>query len=279
MATLNFDLPALDAGMAGDVSMAFDGADTGLRTDESARVVLYVPLADLEECFKFKVDASDVNDLDAEDTEYIVQPSSFPQINVAHAMIDDATYSSGAIASGYAANRMFLKHDYMRHMALELFNTHHGLDLVSNEAAVSKNFSAKGTALFTGDISNALDVAAGSGAGNLKNDASGNTNISRELLRHIMATAPDRLSVVRDGSGSQVHSIPFVDGDTLNFQVEVSAPTGQEDLTGVATITSRTYRVILVAKNDITGLNTAPDTDSTSGDTESVDVATNEAQG
>lgn len=275
---LNFDLPALDAGMAADVSMAFDGASIDYGRSTDATVVLYVPLADLEETFKFKVDASDVNDLDAQDTEYIVQPASFPKINVAHAMADDATYSAGQIATGYAANRMLMKHDYMRHVALELFNTHHGLDLVSNEVAVSKNFSAKGTALYNTDISQALYVASGSGAGNLQNDASGNTNISRELLRHIMETAPERLETVRDGSGSQIHSIPFEVDDTLNFHVTVGAAPGQNALTGrTAAISTRTYRVILVAKSDITGLNTAPETTEGSGDTDAADVATNAA--
>ena len=67
-----------------------------------------------------------------------------------------------------------------------------------------------------------------------------------------MATAPDRLNDilaadVADNNANR-NAIPFIDGDSINFHVTVKAPTGQHNLTGIAAIPDRVYRVMLLVK-------------------------------
>ena len=71
-------------------------------------------------------------------------------LNPVHAMMDD-TASENPIATGdsngtYVDNRMLVKHDFVRYLALKLFNTYQGVDLFSNENAMKEDLAAKGAA-------------------------------------------------------------------------------------------------------------------------------------
>ena len=118
--TLNFDLTAFDLSLNLDVSMDMDEQAITYSRDASATVVIQVPVDDLKTTFKFVTDASDVDDLSAADTKYYVDAAAFPKINVAHAMAEDGatpSLTTGQIATGYAAGKNLMKHDFMRYLA------------------------------------------------------------------------------------------------------------------------------------------------------------------
>jgi hypothetical protein len=182
-------------------------------------------------------------------------------------MIDHAS-ADAPIATGYAANRSLMKHDFMRYLSQQLFNTPQGLDLVSNETAVSQDIATNGSELFVSDISAAL-AAAGTEASPLTNSTTTNANLVRELLRHVAATAPTRLSDILNADSADNNenrnAIPFVQNDTINFHVTVNAAANQNNLTGVNAIAARTYRVMLLVRDTPSNTSTAGLSDTPAG--------------
>jgi hypothetical protein len=104
--------------------------------DASAVAVYYVDKTNLREVFQFQTDSSDVDFVnDSTDVKYFVKMQNWTStavINPAHAMMD-ANESNSPIASGFANDRSLVKHDFVRYLAEQLFNTHRGVDLFSNE--------------------------------------------------------------------------------------------------------------------------------------------------
>jgi hypothetical protein len=88
----------------------------------------------------------------------------------------------------------------------------------------------------------------------LTNAVSGNTNLCRELVRQLTASAASRFSSIVDANSPQ--GIPLMEDDSINFKVTFQSAPSQNMLTGVEIIPSRSYMVKLVLKNSITGLNT-----------------------
>ena len=267
--SLNFDLPAFDVTLGLDASMELDESSAAYNrlASRDATVVIEVGTTAMKSTFKFLTDASDVDDVIADDTKYYVDAGEFPKINVAHAMIDHGS-ADAPIVAGYAANRSLMKHDFMRYLSQELFNTPQGLDLVSNETAVSQDIATNGSELFVTDISAAL-AAAGTEASPLTNSTTTQANLVRELLRHVAATAPTRLSDILNADSADNNenrnAIPFLENDTINFHVTVNAAANQNNLTGVGAIAPRTYRVMLLVRDTPSNTPTATLTDTPAG--------------
>lgn len=248
----DFYLSAFEANLSLGVSGELAGALSVL-ADASAVAVYEIDLAATKLAFRFQSDASDVNDLAAQDIKYYVYKNDFPSLtnSVAGSMLDHPD-SSGAIATGYADNKMFLKHDYIRYLALRLFNTHHGVDLFSNETALVNDISSNAATVvshITG-ILTAVDISGSgtgmSGAANnyyFNDDASAN-NICQKVLSHMIKADPSRFSAL----SSAITPLPFIENDSLNFNVTVKAATGQHNLTSVAAIPDRVYRIKLLLK-------------------------------
>jgi hypothetical protein len=103
------------------------------------------------------------------------------------------------------------------------------------------------------DITMAADV---SGNRYLTNTATGNTNISRELLRQISIAVPERLEAIdsgNNGGGGSLLSVPLQENDTLNIKIVMEASPGQHTLTNVAAIPARSYNIKLIMKNTVGG--------------------------
>ena len=251
--SLNFDLPAFDSALAGDVSMTLDGRDIDYARDVSHSVVIEVDESHIRNTFRYIVDASDVNDISLDDIQYFVVPDQFPTVNVAHAMADyqgyGLDYTATAIATGYEQGKSLMKDDFMRYVAKRLFNTHHGVDLISNESEISKDLTMRGEDVWTTILTKLQ--AGGTQEAPLTDEDDADTNLTRELLRHIILSTPDRLKDEAlaggvDQGGRMIRSVPVIAGDSISFNVTVDAASGQHDLTGVAAIPPRVYRVQLV---------------------------------
>ena len=244
-----------------------------------ADAVFYVKLSDMFSIFKFRtstVSSTSGNDISlnlsdpSSNIQYYVFRNCWPsalKINPSHAMLDRnessgmLTGSGGGGSNGmFGANKSLVKHDFIRYIALQLFNTINGVDFLSNEDDLLGNIAYYGEVARVG-IMAVLDTVStlsaditmpvdGSGNRYLTNTTTSNTNISRELLRQIALNVPARLTALEQGVGGGVLlSVPFVENDTLNIKVVVAASPNQHALTNVNTIPSRSYNIKLIMKN------------------------------
>lgn len=258
---VEFVLSHLDANLQMDLSGALDAASISVPTDISATAVFQIGLAALKDTFKFQSDALDISNVAASDVKYYVYPSSFPTgVNVAHAMLQSgdgyAVGATGALGSGYDDNRCLLKHDFVRYLALRLFNTVHGVDLFSNETELLENIVGHGHTIKTGINTKLTAVGvSGSDAGLAGTDASKyltnatteSKNLGRIIMQQLASSAPARFSTDISNSNA-IQSMPFQADDALYFKVTVKAATNQNVLTGVGAIEDRVYHIKLLVK-------------------------------
>jgi len=196
------------------------------------------------------------------DIKYYVYPSHWPVLNPANGMMNDAS-SLNPIAtadggSPFAANKMMVAHDFVRYLSLRLFNTPYATDLFNNEDVLLTDIrylcdSSSGHVWNT--ITNSVTSVgiAGTNA-NIHTDGSGNKymnntdttndNLCRELLLQLFGSAPDRFDMVSGNLAPQ--ALPFVAGDSISFKLTVSPAAGQNNLTGVSAIESRSYEIRLI---------------------------------
>lgn len=277
----SFQLQALGTndGESGDNNDRSGGGGVG-GGGIDADAVFYVKLSDMLSVFKFRTPTTgDVSLSQAifdvsSDIQYYVFRKCWPtalKINPSHAMLDQNDSSGmltdgGGGGGGFAANKSLVKHDFIRYISLHLFNTIHGVDFLSNEADLLENIAYYGEVARVGimsvldtvgtlspDITMAADV---SGNRYLTNVATGNTNISRELLRQISIAVPERLDAISDASGGVggvLYSVPLQENDTLNIKIVMEASPGQHNVTNVAAISARSYNIKLIMKNAVGG--------------------------
>lgn len=262
---------------------AYSDTDAGAERNTGAPdpdAVFYVKLSDMRAVFQFRRGTGTTGTdtvaavFDASsDIQYYVFRKYWPtalNLNPSHAMLDRAESTGilipGAGAGAYSADKSLVKHDFIRYIALHLFNTIHGVDLFRNEEDLRENLAYYGEVARVG-IMSVLDTV-GTMSANIAMavDGSGNrystnedttvTNISRELMRQIAVSAPGRLRAIDEaegGGGAGIQSIPLSENDTLNFKVVMEASPGQNALTNVAAIPARTYNIKLIMKSSVTG--------------------------
>jgi hypothetical protein len=259
MPAINFSLSGLDRTFTLGVSGELAGEVPAV-LDVSATAVYYVKLSDMKKVFRFQTDSFDVNDISASDIKYFVFDSSlnWPEnlvINPANANMSENPLA--LLSADVLATKNKVKHDFVRFLALRLFNTIHGVDLFSNEEALLNDLVSKGATAHS-DIKSALatvNTTAAALADNVyqghhyaTNHESGPTNFSRELMRQIANGAPQRFSTIDPSNGIQ--SVPLDVDDTINFKVSISGAAGQNALTSVGALDTRIYKISLVLKAD-----------------------------
>ena len=229
-----------------------------------ATAVMYVRLSDMRELFQYHTDSNDINDISASDIKYYVFHRKFPneiKINPSHAMMNKTeSYGMYGNFQDFTQDKSLVKHDFVRYIALRLFNTFHGVDLFQNETDLHENITYLGETvqhninLILSEISTtsssgtmAIDV---SGNKYLTNYASGNTNLCRELMRQIAASNPSRL-YDNNQNYSGIKPVPLLEDDSINFKVSITPAPGQNALTDVSVIPPRTYMIKLVLKNTV----------------------------
>jgi hypothetical protein len=266
---VNFTLSGLNQNFTLGVSGELAAAAAAI-IDASSTAIFQVKLSDMLKVFKFQTDAFDVNNVDASDIKYYVFDASnaWPTnlvLNPAHAhTLSDPILTDAEIPD----DKKFVKHDFVRYLALKLFNTPYGVDLFSNETELLENIVTKGAIAHT-SIKSALSAvsvtgASGTGTGT---DAAGHkyltnayttaaANFSRELMQQIAHSAPQRFHDTANSSGIQ--SVPLAVNDTINFKVSITPADGQNALTlRPAAFDSRTYKIQLLLTND-SPVNVAP---------------------
>lgn len=223
-----------------------------------ATAVFHVSLDDMKAVFKFETDSYDFTDLESTDIKYYVDSGAFPLLNPANAMMD-AAESLGAIATANIdANKQMVAHDFVRYLAVKLFNTHHGVDLFNNEVNLLKNLreicsdAAEGNTWFdvkaklakVGLSGDHADITGTDGSKYMTNSNSTDENICRVLLEQMTNSAISRFSDIAASDAPQ--SLPFRVDDSISFKLTIHAADGQEELTGVAPLDPRSYEIKFV---------------------------------
>ena len=252
---VNFTLSALNQEFTVGISGVLAG-EAPAEWDVSAVAVFNVKLSDMLAVFKFQSDSFDVNDTDASDIKYYVYKNVWPaelKINPVHAAMAVGGAPGPILATGGSIvdEKNLVKHDFLRYLAQQLFNTPHGVDLFSNEDALLVDLVSKG-ATARGAIETALaavdqdSAAAGTSPHKYSTNALTTPgNLCRELMRQVANQAASRFFEIQNSTSIQ--SIPIAAGDTLNFKLSVSAAAGQEDLTDrPSAFDTRVYQIQLV---------------------------------
>jgi hypothetical protein len=256
--------------------------------DASSTGVFYMKTSDLRNIFQFQTDAININDLSAQDMKYYVNMQYWPELfelNPANAMMDQ-DLSSGLLSvnpistmerdgTQYSPTKMFVKDDFIRYLAQELFGTYSGVDLFNNKQSLEDNIqdqcdgSARGHSWY--DISHALySVSSINGTHpGLLTDISGykymtrytitSNNLCRELMNQIGSADPNRFCNILETA--EMQPVPLYDGDSISFLLTIKPAPNQEKIVNLTTpIKPRNYRIkiFLISDIDTTHLNTSP---------------------
>jgi hypothetical protein len=225
----------------------------------------------VQELFQYWTDSIDMTDVSANDILYRVYYNAADSSNAPLSSL----FVSGAIVTAtepntnpYNLNRRYLPQDYLRYLALKLFNTTKGVDLFANETEVLMSvdvrckvaLNARLSAL-TGETPGAIardrsdfkvtmNVTSPDGPGTIIAGTLDTTaNPSKKILRQIMQNDPQRLDLTgaafdSDASGNW-YKMPFVAGDKLYFPITITSPANQSLLVGPRSVNidERTYLI------------------------------------
>lgn len=229
--------------------------------DVSATAVFEVLLSDMQSCFQYQTDSSDITDVNSTDIRYYVNPASWPTLNPANAMMDHGQ-STNPIASAnssgsFVPNKMLVAHDFVRYLAYKLFNTPHGVDLFNNEVDLLKGIrricdgSSAGHTWYdivskinaVGTSGTNANIVGTTGSKYMTNADTSTANLSRELLQQLLKTVPERFATI--GNTDSPQPLPFQTDDSISFKLTIAHAPGQELVTGVVPFSSRSYEIRL----------------------------------
>lgn len=271
MSSIAFSLPAFNQSYTLDICGSLLAAAPDAMTDVSAVATYHIKKSVLRNVFKFYSDSADVNNVDASDTRYYVFMTNWPydaSLNPAHASMTSNPML--ATAGDVVANKNLVKHDFVRYLAYKLFNTVYGVDLFNNELQLLNDISSKGRTKAADIITLLKNVSTSASTGSQilvgqtdssgnrysLNDASGNTNICRELIHQISSVAPARFHYGNsdasgvDVSGNPYREVPIENGDSLNFKVSITPAANQHNLTSQSQFETRVYKIRLLVSDD-----------------------------
>ena len=259
MSSVHFVLTTLESSVQMGLAAAVTTSEIDA-LDVSATAVFQVSVDSMKQLFRYQTDSNDVTNLDSTDIKYFVDSSNWPQLNPANAMLD-APESNGPIATaGIESNKQLVAHDFVRYLALKLFNTHLGVDLFNNEVELLTNIraicddSAAGHTMY--DINSKIqkvgingthtDIQGAAGAKYMTNANQTAENICRVLMQQMTNNAIDRFATLQEADAQDRRALPFQADDSISFKVTINPADGQEELTGVSQFGGRSYEIRLV---------------------------------
>lgn len=249
MSSVNFVLEALESQLQMSILGSLPAADTPALTGINAVAEYWVSVSDMKDAFYFQTDSNDIDDISGSDVKYYVNWPSHAVLNPAHALVTvDAVSTIDQTGSNLLLSRRLVKHDFIRHISLDLFATHFGVDLFTNEQQLKDNLAELGHSVWANgqnSIKAKLEDANGLTEGHV-----GNNNICRVLLQQVLHSQPDRLSNLpnikstRVGALDNEYSIPFLNGDSIQFKVILKADPTQHTVVRTSTLVAdRVYKI------------------------------------
>ena len=233
-----------------------------LTLDVSATITLSngISVADLQKVFFYRTD-EDITSLpfDSSFVYYYTDVGMWPTTVSATPIRDTLNPTNGIVTGNYYVSGDNMSKDFIRELGRQLFGTHLGADLFTNEDNVVTDIQAQ-CATVSVAIENkiksvdrvfggALCTADASGSFFMKDNTS-DVNLCREMILQLMAAAPTRFAAVENSKYDDragYYKVPFVAGDTLNFKVTLLPSAGQRAAvpTGTTAMVSRSYMVKL----------------------------------
>ena len=251
---VNFVLSAFENSFQLSTAATIPSQTLSLTTDATLTLTASASAATLQETFFFRTD--DPITIDASFVSYYTDTTKWA------AAQSTLNPKNGTVTSnGYVASDNVSK-DFIRDLAKQLFGTYLGADMFTNEDSVVTDINSKcdGVAVALMTLLNSIDKTVGTN-GSLSTDSAGSKflkdvsssdNISRELLNQIMAAAPTRFVDIKTNykyneTEDGFYRMPILTNDTITFKLTLSPAAGQLAAvpTGLATMNSRTYTVIL----------------------------------
>jgi hypothetical protein len=238
--TVKFVLPAFNTSVTMDISATVLKGVVDM-SDVDVISIMDISLSDALSVFKFQTDASDIDpDSSGNDITYYIDSSVFPYLNVSNASTHYTDLSNISVIQPlwgeYDRTRSLLKHEYIRFLAYKLFNTHHAVDLFSNELQLKNHIYQQGIQIYN-SILFELD-----NANLMTNENTTIHNIGRELMKQIKHFDIERIKCIEHTTLPQ--AIPLKNNDTLIFNVTINPAENQHLLTNTTIIPPRTYRII-----------------------------------
>jgi len=209
--------------------------------------------------------------------KYYTQSNPDFMFNPANAQLNNPR-SFGAIASAdsnglYSSDKMTLKYDFIRYIALKLFNTINAVDLFANldelvdditeklNTAMKRNVklieqcdcihgthpelrqNSHKTTIYDHHINEHVTVYS------KYMDDNCDKNICKELLMQLLKLDSKRFNNITNTNTPK--SLPFECGDSINFKIKVNPAKNQHLLTGVQPISGRTYQIKIVLTDEV----------------------------
>jgi len=221
------------------------GGECGMPISGDATVnITTVSASTMRNLFTFGTDSIDINDVASEDLIYRVNWTDNSN-NPLDIDIDlSANVISGSVASGLANQNM--TYDFVRYIAVNLFNTVNGVDLFSNETTLRSSLKNKFNVTLNNKLLELVDLGS-------QTDNDTTNNPVRDALNHMLHHTHERFLDISnnlyygpgvDLSGNEVgmYKVPFISGDRVYFSVIVHASDIQHTVVNrQITIPSRTY--------------------------------------
>lgn len=243
-----------------------------------ATAVYYVSVDSMKNAFYFRSDSRDLSNNDASDIKYYVKWPSNYILNPSHAFVTPnsegtpdnriaTTDADGTIPN----DRLLVKHDFIRHIAKDLFNTHLAVDLFENETEITEDLAVKGhddawTAIKTSILA-VSDGGSQAPDGYTTNAIDGSANLCRVLMRQILEANPARFYdfttlKMEENPDDDKFFIPFINGDSISFKVIYKAAPLQHEILASRKIAGtpvadRSYRIKIEIVTAVGGQNIA----------------------
>ena len=214
----------------------FTGIDAYAELDVSASV--------MQTLFQFHTDASDVDDIVADDLYFKVVYTDGQSYPLSTEFLANTDVITNMINANAAMNTV--PYDYVRYLAQCLFNTYLGVDLFANESELRTDLDTTARA--------ALDATLG------ELNSTETSNPGFKIMDQVKCNTPQRLSTIHLASGDENvndgadvwYYMPILSGDSVYFKLNVSAASGQAaEVDESITISSRVYQI----KMNVVGAN------------------------
>lgn len=270
-----FVLHSLSSIVTMNVSTIVDDVIPGA-VDLSAIAVFYMAQEDIQNVFQVYTDSNEITDISYEGLHYFVFAENWPstlRLNPMNAMMDRPE-SANALFNAYNPSEMLVKHDFIRYLALKLFNTPMATDLFSNEGELLDHLNSLGELVYQ-DISASIwkyattssrpvpqDVTSGfiinphTGLKATTNDLPTLDNLGFVLTNKLLELLPHRVNNLQLDSRN-LFRLPILAGDTISFTFTLNPSPGQNELTGVPPFEGRSYKIKIVI-DDGSHVNTIP---------------------
>jgi len=245
---VHFVLNALASEVTLDLSAAIP-ADSALSIDASAIAIQYISLDDIKAIFKYQTDSNDTIDVDTSDLKYYVDYDTFENLalNPANAVLSENEIASADSTGQFADNKKMVAHDFLRYLAEDLFGTHYGVDIFTNEKSVIQSIRSvcgdtEGNTLYninaavkkvstSSEEADLTGLEGTTGSKYMTNASDDDLNLCRTLMRQMISAAPSRFADIDATLIDGERPLPFQTGDIIAYKLTVNAAENQHLIT------------------------------------------------